>query len=803
MKVKKINDWFEKFGRFEVKHRWAFLICLIFISVFGSMGLSRLTLDNGEEDWFDDWETTKKNQDHFEDIFGSTDSLLVHIKAEDVFDPEVLTMIDGLGDDLLRNVPYAQSITSLMELSLPIGTEEGFEVTSPFKDGVPEDAAELAEKKAFILSRQSLVNTLVSADATETWLIVNLEQYSENLTEAMEKIAPPAMKVFSDPKYKSDKWAIRPAGMSYTEYEEEAVTMNQLVTRIFTGFIVMLVCLTVFIRSLRGIVVPSISTVGALTTTLGFSGWLGIKGNNSMLMITVLLSMALAVGYSVHYINSFKMHFRKTGKRKESIVLSVRDSGWALFFTVITTMAGMLSFLAAGIRPMRWVGGITAAAVFAVFAYIIILLPVLYSFGKDKEPDSTFVNTEGATKADLRVEAMGKAILNKKWITVIATVLVMAAMIPGIFKIKVNMNYSDMMGERTPYIKRLLEITRSQLGSQYDYEVLIEYAEEDAIKNPRVLKNMDILAQRIGTLSQTKVSNGKPRVSSVTKIVKEMNRTLNEDREDAYIIPDDKDLVTQIMFLYEISGGTDLYDYISNDFRAAYLKVELSGYDGEEIVKNLADVKKWVAELFPDAENAGVVGEVVQYAQMNRKLVRGSIKSIGTSLVIILLLLVLAFTSIRTGFIAMIPNVVPIVLIGGIMGYAHVNLDMITAMIMPMILGIAVDDTIHFTNHIKYHFELSGNYRSAIENSYREIGKTMIMTTVILCAMFAIFLTSTMNVLVNIGWLSVVGLGSALIADYTITPVLLYIAQPFFMEKAGVAGREPVAFGEETRETSF
>lgn len=782
MKVTRINNWFEKFGRFEVKHRWAFLICLIVISVFGSLGLSHLTLDNGEEDWFDDWETTKKNQDHFEDIFGSTDSLLAHIKADDVFDPEVLKMIDELGDDLLQNVPYAQSITSLMELSLPIGTEEGFEVTSPFEDGVPSDAEKLAEKKAFILSRQSLVNTLVSADATETWLIVNLEQYSENLTEAMEKIAPPAMKVFSDPKYKSDKWEIRPAGMSYTEYEEEAVTMNQLVTRILTGFIVMLVCLTVFIRSLRGIVVPSISTVGALTTTLGFSGWLGIKGNNSMLMITVLLSMALAVGYSVHYINSFKMHFRKTGKRKESIVLSVRDSGWALFFTVITTMAGMLSFLAAGIKPMRWVGGITAASVFAVFAYIIILLPVLYSFGKDKEPDSTFVNTQGATKADLRVESMGKAILNKKWITVIATALVMAAVIPGIFKIEVNMNYSDMMGERTPYIKRLLEITRSQLGSQYDYEVLIEYKDEDAIKNPQVLKNMDILAERIGTLSQTKVSNGKPRVSSVTKIVKEMNRTLNEDREDAYIIPDDQDLVTQIMFLYEISGGTDLYDYISNDFRAAYLKVELAGYDGEEIVKNLADVKKWVAELFPDAENAGVVGEVVQYAQMNRKLVRGSIKSIGTSLVIILLLLVLAFTSVRTGFIAMIPNVVPIVLIGGIMGYAGVNLDMITAMIMPMILGIAVDDTIHFTNHIKYHFELTGNYRSAIENSYREIGKTMIMTTVILCAMFAIFLTSTMNVLVNIGWLSVVGLGSALIADYTITPVLLYIAKPFGKE---------------------
>ncbi len=783
MQVKKINDWFEKFGRFEVKHRWGFIIGLLLITIVGCLGLPRLKLDNGEEDWFDNWEETKKNQDHFEAIFGSTDTLMAHITAKDVFDPEVLQMIDDLGDDLLNNVPYASSITSLMELSVPIGNDEGFEITSPFEDGVPSDPAELAEKKAFIMSRESLVNSLVSEDCTETWLIVNLEQYSESLTEAMAKIAPPAMEIFTSEKYRSnDKWELRPAGLSYTEYEEEAATVEQCVSRIAIGFVVMLICLVIFIRSLRGVIVPSIATVGALGTTLGFSAWMGIKGNNTMILVTVLLSMALAVGYAVHYINSFKMYFRKTGQRKESIVMGIRDSGWALFFTVITTMAGMLSFLAAGIKPMRWVGAITAACVFAVFVYTMILLPCFYSFGKDKEPDPDFVNSQGSTKSDLRVEAMGKSILNKSWITVAVSAAIMLACIPGIFKIKVNMDYSEMMGEKTPYIKRLMEITRSQLGSQYSYEVLLEFDEEDALKNPEVLKNMDELSRRIGTLSMTKVSNGRERVSSVTKIIKEMNRTLNEDDPAYYVIPDDQDLVSQIMFLYEISGGSDLYNYISEDFSAAYLHVELSGYDGEECVKNIESVETWVKELFPDATNAGVVGEVMQYAKMNGKLVRGSIKSIGTSLIIILIMLILAFTSLRTGFIAMIPNIAPMVLIAGVMGYLGWNLDMITAMILPMILGIAVDDTIHFTNHIKYHFELTGNYRTAIEKSYREIGKTMIMTTVILCAMFVIFLTSSMSVLVRLGWLSIIGLGGALLADYTVTPVLLYITKPFGKE---------------------
>ena len=783
MQVKKINDWFEKFGRFEVKHRWFFIIGLLIITVVGCLGLPRLKLDNGEEDWFDNWDAVKRNQDHFEDIFGSTDTLMAHITADDVFDPECLDMIDRLGDRLLNEVPYASSITSLMELSVPLGTDEGFEVTSPFDDGIPSDPAELAEKKDFILSRESLRNVLVSDDCTETWLIVNLEQYSEPLTEAMEKIAPPAMSIFNADEFKSNKWIIRPAGMSYTEYEEEAATMEQCVSRIGIGFVVMIIFLIIFIRSLRGVIVPAIATSGAICTTLGFSAWMNIKGNNTMILVTVLLSMALAVGYAVHYINSFKMYFRKTGQRKESIVMGVRDSGWALFFTVITTMGGMLSFLAGGIKPMRWVGAITAAAVFAVFAYTMILLPTLLSFGKDKDPDPNFVDSSGSTKSDLRVESMGKSILNKKWITVVVGAAVMVACIPGLFKIKVNMNYSEMMGERTPYIKRLMDITRSQLGSQYSYEVLVEYDDEDAIKNPDVLKNMDELSRRIGTLSMTKISNGKERVSSVTKVIKEMNRTLNGDDPDFYVIPDDQDLVSQIMFLYEISGGNDLYDYVSEDFTAAYLHVELAGYDGEECVQNMNKVEEWVKELFPDASNAGVVGEVMQYAVMNGKLVRGSIKSIGTSLLVILILLILAFTSLRTGLIAMVPNVAPVILIGGVMGYFGINLDMVTAMIMPMILGIAVDDTIHFTNHIKYHFELTGNYRKSIENSYREIGKTMIMTTIILCAMFFIFLFSTMTVLVRLGYLSIIGLGSALIADYTVTPVLLLITKPFGKEK--------------------
>lgn len=783
MSVSKINGFFESFGKFQLKHRTAFLVALLIFTVIGCLGLPRLKLSNGEEDWFDNWDQVKMNQDHFEDIFGSTDTLLAFIRADNVFNPEVLDAIDRLGDEILQNVPYVESVTSLMSLSVPIGTEDGFEVFNPFEDGIPEDPKELQAIRDFILSRESLVNVLVSEDATETWVIFNLEQYSESLDEAMNKIAPPAMEIFNSERYKSDKYEVLPAGLSYTEYEEEKATMEQCVSRIAIGFAVMILFLVFFVRSFKGVIVPAVATLFALCTTLGYSAWMNIEGNMVMIIVALLLAMALAVGYSIHFINAFKLHFRRTGQRKNSIVLGIRDCGWALFFTVITTMAGMLSFLAGGIRPMRWVGGITAACVLSVYLYTMVLLPVLFSYGKNRTPDPKFVSSEGSTDTDIRIGKIGNSILNKRWPILVVGAAILLAMIPGIVGIKVNMDYTEMMGTKTPYIRRLLEITNSKLGSQYSYEVLIEYPEEDDLKNPRILQNMDKLAEMIGTLSMTKVSNGKPRVSSVTKIIKEMNRTLNEDDSAFYTIPDDQDLVSQILFLYEISGGTDVYQYISEDFRAAYLHVELCGYDAEQCVQNVDQVEKWVAELFPDARTAGVVGEVMQYAAMNGKLVRGSLKSVGTSFVVIFILLVLAFGSLGTGIIAMIPNIAPIMLIGGVMGYAHISLDMITALIMPMILGIAVDDTIHFTGHIKVHFEQFGNYRKAIVESFREIGKTMAMTTIILCAMFLIFVFSTMNALCRIGYLSVLGLAGALVADYTLTPILILLAKPFGKEE--------------------
>ena len=164
---------------------------------------------------------------------------------------------------------------------------------------------------------------------------------------------------------------------------------------------------------------------------------------------------------------------------------------------------------------------------------------------------------------------------------------------------------------------------------------------------------------------------------------------------------------------------------------------------------------------------------------MNEKLVKGELKSFMFSFIIIAVLMIVAFSSITTGLIGMIPNLAPVLFIGAVMGYFKMDLDMMTMTIMPMVLGIAVDDTIHFTNRCKLEFERTGSYKESLKISFREIGKTLGMTTFILCAMFSVFLGCPVACLFRIGLLTIVGLGSALLADYTLTPVLIYVTKPF------------------------
>jgi len=774
MKVSKINKFFRRVGEAQIKHRKLCLIILFAVTLVCLSGMRNFRSESSNSDWIVNGSEIKKNSDHFKEVFGNDQYVLVLVQADDVFAPDVLNMIDRLGERLETEVPFADKVTSLTTVSIPIGDEEGFEVKSPFNDGIPTDARELAEKKAFIMSRESIVNNLVSDNAKECWISLKLNPF-KNESEDVSAVGHAAEKVIMSDEFKSDRWTLMPIGSAYTTAEKEDVLTKDFASRIALGFLVMLICLIIFARSVSGVIVPFLATLFGIGTVLGFTGLINVPADSDMMTLPVLLGMALSIGYALHYINAFKMHFCQTGKRKESVIEAVGETGWPILFTVITTAVSLLSFLFANIRPMIWLGAVASTVVIMVYLYVVILIPIFLSYGKDKAP--VLAETKGATKADLVFENIGKKIVKRSKLVTIISVVVIALCVPGLLKMEVNMDYLKFMGNKVPFVQRIEKILETKLGNIYSYDVMIEFDEEDAFKDPENMLALDNLEKELGKLQMTKITNGKPRVRSITRQVKEMYLVLNGDDPAYYTIPEEQDMLTQLLFFYEISNSEALFDELSESYNAAYAHVEISDYNANMIVEDITAAEAVAKKFFPTAHVA-VVGTVAENAAMNETVVKSELKSFGASFIMIAILLIIVFASLRTGLIAMIPNLAPVLLIGAVMGYSHMPLDELTMMIMPMILGIAVDDTIHFSNHIKAKLETGRSYSGAVTESFREIGKTMGTTTFILCAMFLMYCFSPITAMFRVGLLSIIGLGSALIADYTLTPALIYLTKP-------------------------
>ena len=783
MTVSAINKFFGKIGRAQIKYRFPVLAVFLILTVVCCLGLSKFQIANGSEGWYGDGDKIKQDKDLYQATFGNISNVAVLLEADDVFSEEILTVIERLGERMME-IPFAEKITSLIDVDIPVGNEEGFEVIKPYEHGIPSDRDELAQKKAFILrgteKTNSLINNLVSEDGTETWITLSLLPF-ENNDDDSTVVGEALHEILSSDEFKSDKYKLYGTGMPYSDVMEEIYEIPDAILRVLLAFGVMIVFLIVFVRTPFGVIVPSFTTIGAIATVMGAMAYFGEKADLSLVTLPVLLGIALSIGYSIHYINMFKLHFRQTGNRIESAVKTVEESGWSVFFTVLTTVASLVSFIFVDMKPISWMGKTAALVVLAVYAYVAVLIPICFSFGKNRVPKPSDVAEKGAGKIDLRFEKWAETVKAKRWPIIVLTTAIVAVCIPFIFKIAIKIDIIEMTGTKLPHMIEEKELVSKQIGTKYSYCTMIAYDDVDSFKDPEKMQALEQFEDFLGTLSLTKKSGEKPHVTSVTAILKEMNRALNEGREEYFTVPHEDYVLAQLLELSSIEMNKDFTELMDDEFRIASVGVDMSNFESELAIADVRAINEKFTELFPGAKCC-IIGDMIEYAEMSSRMVRGELKSFMFSFIVIAIMLILAFSSIRTGLIGMIPNVVPVILVGGVMGMFGFSLDFVTMTIMPIILGIAVDDTIHLTTHLKYGLEKHGMYLGAMRASFREIGKSMFLTTFILCSIFAVYMFSPIHYLFVIGLLSVIGLASALLADYTITPALLYIVKPFGKE---------------------
>ena len=772
--IEAINQWFKHIGEHILKLRWYIILTLILINIVAVIGVRSIQIDVSNESWFLENDPLTIAKEEFEGIFGNNDYVAILVEADDVFAPDVLQMIRELGEELVETVPFADEVTSLTDIEFTRGTEEGVEIGDIVPDEIPTNPEEVEAIRRLAFSKDFLVNRLFSDDSTQAWISLRLNEYPADWDVTAGKyprqlVGQKVLDIIRQDKYKA--YALKATGTPVMNCEQKQFFSREANRTMVIAFCVAVAVLFVFLRTLPGIVVPIITALSSILWIFGAMGFLGIKVDNTVMTLPIYLGMAVSIGYSVHIFNFFNKLFLSTGRRRASILYAIEETGWPIFFTAATTISALVSFYFVPIRQVRWMGVSSASVVFTTYLIVMTLTPAFLSFGKDRDPRHLSDRTGEQWSKPLFIRLSQWTLEHVKPI-MISFFLLVLVFFAGLTQVYVSMNHEKTYGLDIPYMSRFHYVANSKIGSMYSYDLTLTFDQSDRVKDPDILKKFDGLIAEVKQFSLVK------RVSSLLDVIKDMNQVMHNDDPAYYRVPDEQNLVAQLLLLYEMADGTEQENWVDYNYTTLRLMVEVSDFDTAEVEREFHYLENRVKELFPDAE-LGMVGSVIQFSVVQNYIAKGEIASFLIALFVIGLLMMLVFRSVRTGLIGMIPNLAPVLVVGGMMGFLDIPLDMTSMMIIPMLLGLAVDDTIHFINHSKLEFQRTLSYRESVEKTFQTVGKAIFITSFILICTFSVYMTSIAKFFLNIGILAASGVLSALLADYFITPILILWTKPF------------------------
>jgi predicted RND superfamily exporter protein len=357
----------------------------------------------------------------------------------------------------------------------------------------------------------------------------------------------------------------------------------------------------------------------------------------------------------------------------------------------------------------------------------------------------------------------------------------------GIARLEVDSNFLDEFGDEEP-IRIATAYADDVMGGTASFVYLFETGEPDGIKDPDVLREMARLqnvADEYGGMVRKTYSLG--------DILMELNKAFHEEDPAHYALPEARELVAQYLLVYEMSGGDEAQDYVSSDYSRSRLEIRSKLVASSEL-RDMADTLNAYLEAEPPkAAKVAATGMGELWLVMMEYITQSQIRGFLLAFTVIGLLLCILFRSVKTGLIAMAPNLSPAILTLGVMGWFDIPLDYVRLMIASVAIGISVDDTIHHVTRFHLEFKRCGSYERALHRSMNDVGRALFITSVVLVVGFLVNLGSRLDSIASFGALLATTIVVALVADFLLMPSLVLTLRPFGPERASADPAEVIA----------
>jgi hypothetical protein len=488
--------------------------------------------------------------------------------------------------------------------------------------------------------------------------------------------------------------------------------------------------------------------------------------------------VTVGVAEAVHILVEFRMLFGRLGDRREAIVGALYLVGAPCLLTSMTTAVGFLALQVSPIVAISHMAVYTAVGVALAFALTMTLLPALLSFGRRTPRPRPAGSAHGGAWLTSRLAAVAAwNVRNRRGVLVAFTAISIFSVL-GITRLRVDSNWLDDFSDRVP-LKGATSRIDEVMGGMSNLVYVLDTGREDGIRDPEVLRGIERLqreAERHDFLVR--------KAYSIVDIVKDLNQSFHDGDPAFYAIPDDRELVSQLLLLYETSGGDEVEEWATTDFSRANLELRLR-------IAPISHTDEFVKELDGYLADHPIPGVEVQltgigalWLELLDYIVSSQIESFLYAFALIGAMMCFIFGSFKTGLLSMIPNLWPILLTLGAMGWLGIPLDYNKVMIASVAMGIAVDDTIHFISRYHHEFSVSGSYSEALTAAMTDVGHAVFVTSLVLVLGFLVNLFSVLDASAQSGVLLATTIATALIADLLLTPALVLTFEPFGPEGA-------------------
>ena len=656
--------------------------------------------------------------------------------------------------EALRANPLIDDVMNMTTQDHIHGTEEGF-LVEPLVNVKELDKTRPQQRLALALSDRFAKNTLVAADGSAVSMLV----IPVAIDSSLERLALEDAILEQVKQARLGGYLTGMAGQITTDVAQmRSMLRDNMIFIPATTVIGLFLIWWLFHRWLAVIVAGVVIGV-VVSSTVTFYVIFDQPFNLISSIIPPLLS-ALTVAALVHLFNALHYASKRGLVGPDRVSSALKEVRRPAFYTALTTVAGLSSLGLSPIPPIKVFGLISAAGVMLIYFVVIHLVPNIFSRFDYVPWPSRRGGLAGLDKMVSRLLRIGV----RYPLYVVASIgVVFALLLPQVGNIVVETNIQEFFYPDHPLRKATRHIEDKLVGTA-SLDIVFKAKQQGGLKQPRVLNDMRAFQRWVEAQPEVDKS------ISMADFVEEMHWGFNAEDPKFRRIPDNMALISQYLLVYD---GEDLFDFVDESYRITHVTLNVNVHGANALSELMDRIRAYLG----DHPTAGVEWEIAGFgrlfADQEDLLIEGQVKSLFGALGLIFLLMLIQWRSIGSAVLCMIPNLSPILLIFIVMGVFGLWLDMATAMIASVAVGIAVDDTIHV-----YHGFISRVRRgispvAALVRTYRQAGRAVMITTLILSAQFMVLTLSQFVPTTHFGLLTSIGLVAALLFDLLLLPALL------------------------------